>query len=107
MTLLRKRLKKAENKLNNREKKISTAGQSLLDDKQRDPDPEFISSHLEKRKKNWEAYYYKTTTGINGMFIIKTLYNLDLLNIYTDIIVSVDHEFKSTKRIYGAKLWMH
>lgn len=52
MTLLRKRLKKAENKLNNREKKISTAGQSLLDDKQRDPDPEFISSHLEKRKKN-------------------------------------------------------
>lgn len=43
-------------------------------------------------RKKFEKHIIENKSGINEMFVIKTLYDVDLLHFYTDI-VGVDHNF--------------
>ena len=92
ITILKKRLLKAEKKLNNIEKRVIHAGESYLQNIIAEPNPKFIIHHIEestRERKKYEKHIIKQTSGINEMFIIKTLNNVELLNKTTNMDVVI------------------
>ena len=84
ITILKKRLLKAEKKLLNIEKRVINAGESYLQNIVAEPNPKFILEHIKEStrdRKKYEKHIIKSTSSINDMFIIKTLHNVELLNI--------------------------
>ena len=93
ITILRKRLSKAEKKLNNVEKRVINAGESYLKNIA-EPNPKFILDHSQESIRDRKKYKKNMikTSGINDMFIIKTLCNVELLNKTTNMDVAVYDE---------------
>ena len=93
ITILRKRLLREEKILNNIEKKIFTAAESYISDQKDEIKDKFKINHTEEKtreRKKFEKHIIKDKSGINEMFTIKTLYNIDLLNTYLDVVVEND-----------------
>ena len=96
ITILKKRLLKAEKKSNNIEKRAILAGESYMNNIVAEPNPKFVLDQLIQSsttdRKKYEKHIIKETSGINDMFIIKTLYNVDLLNTTTNMDVTIYDE---------------
>ena len=95
ITILKKRLLKAEKKSNNIEKRAILAGESYMNNIVAEPNPKFVLDLIQSSttdRKKYEKHIIKETSGINDMFIIKTLYNVDLLNTTTNMDVTIYDE---------------
>ena len=61
-----------------------------------EPNPKFVLDQLIQSsttdRKKYEKHIIKETSGINDMFIIKTLYNVDLLKTITNMDVTIYDE---------------
>ena len=83
ITILKKRLLRAQIKLNNIEKRVINAGSSYLENIKSEPNPKFVLNHLEestRERKKYEKHIIKSTSGINEMFIIQCFNNKHLVD---------------------------